>query len=129
MRPDLLALDPAVLAELTNVGTARRAAKELAAGARFDFTVADEVITATDGEITCVLGTGHFGSWTCSCTAGESCRHLVRAVLQWQADQLEGEARLTAPAPGDSAAPTGSGAAPASPPGSWLRLSGFGTKG
>ena len=88
VRPDLLALTTGVLAELTNPGTVRRAVKELDAGARFTFTVAvtpgGDVVTAVDGDLLCVLGTGPFDTWTCTCTTGERCRDLVRAVLDWQ---------------------------------------------
>ena len=86
-RPDLLRLSDAVLEDLTNKGTLRRARKELGA-ASFTVTEADDgtVTVSADDGTTCVLYANRpFAEWTCSCLAANNCRHIVRAILHYQA--------------------------------------------
>ena len=86
-RPDLLRLSDAVLEDLTNKGTLRRARKELGA-ASFTITEADDgtVTVSADDGTTCVLYANRpFAEWTCSCLAANNCRHIVRAILHYQA--------------------------------------------
>ena len=86
-RPDLLRLSDAVLEDLTNRGTLRRARKELGAAA-LTVTEADDgtVTVSADDGTTCVLYANRpFAEWTCSCLAANNCRHIVRAILHYQA--------------------------------------------
>ena len=85
-RPDLLRLSDAVLEDLTNRGTLRRARKELGAAA-LTVTEADDgtVTVSADDGTTCVLYANRpFAEWTCSCLAANNCRHIVRAILHYQ---------------------------------------------
>ena len=86
-RPDLLRLSDDVLEDLTNRGTLRRARKELGAAA-LTVTEADDgtVTVSADDGTTCVLYANRpFAEWTCSCLAANNCRHIVRAILHYQA--------------------------------------------
>ncbi|WP_340540939.1 hypothetical protein [Nocardioides sp. GXZ039] len=99
-RPDLLLLTTQVLAELTNVGTVRRAAKDLDQGLTVDWASDGETLVARrSDDVVCRLGAGHFDTWECSCPAMQRCRHLVGAVLAWQRDAAEIPADATAPDP------------------------------
>ncbi|MGA4669194.1 SWIM zinc finger family protein [Propionibacteriaceae bacterium Y1923] len=93
-RADLLALSPQALADLTNKGTLRRAAKEVEERkVTWQVTKADDgtVVVDFDDEVRCELLAGRpFGDWTCTCLAGAQCRHLVRAVLAYQAEAAGG---------------------------------------
>ena len=86
-RPDLLRLNDAALEDLTNKGTLRRARKELGV-ASLTVTEADDgtVTASSDDGTTCVLYANRpFAEWTCSCLAANNCRHIVRAILHYQA--------------------------------------------
>lgn len=92
MIPDLSGLDADVLRDLTNVGTVRRATREVEEGTvEVTFTETDAGLEAraTDDTV-CVLGAGAFDTWRCDCAAGGSCRHVVRAVLAWRARGHDG---------------------------------------
>ena len=70
-----------------NKGTLRRARKELGAAA-LTVTEADDgtVTVSADDGTTCVLYANRpFAEWTCSCLAANNCRHIVRAILHYQA--------------------------------------------
>ena len=86
-RPDLLRLSDAVLEDLTNRGTLRRARKELGAAALTVSEADDGTVTVSaDDGTTCVLYANRpFAEWTCSCLAANNCRHIVRAILHYQA--------------------------------------------
>lgn len=79
-------LTPEALAELTNAGTVRRAAKDLDVAIAWSEGPAGALVAEADDGTRCVLGPGPFDEWECSCTAMYRCRHLVRAVLVWQRD-------------------------------------------
>lgn len=86
MIPDLGGLTPDVLRDLTNVGTVRRAEREVDQGSvEVTFVETDAGLEATAPDASCLLGAGSFDSWRCDCAAGGSCRHVVRAVLAWRA--------------------------------------------
>ncbi|MDT9591993.1 hypothetical protein RDV89_02875 [Nocardioides zeae] len=99
MIPDLTGLTPDVLRDLTNVGTVRRATRDLEEG-----TVTVELVetdagleaSASDGSW-CLLGAGAFDTWRCDCAAGGSCRHVVRAVLAHRAAGAAGAAPAACP--------------------------------
>ncbi|MEU4240117.1 hypothetical protein [Actinoplanes sp. NPDC026619] len=85
MRPDLLALTTDTLAELTNRGLVKRAAREAdreppAISEDPDGTVH---ATAPDG-ITTVLPRGGLAAGKCACEAPGLCRHLLALVLTYQ---------------------------------------------
>ncbi|HEY1135801.1 MAG TPA: hypothetical protein VGE77_14600, partial [Nocardioides sp.] len=104
MIPDLTGLTPDVLRDLTNVGTVRRAERELAQGSVVvTFTETDAGLEATAPDASCLLGAGAFATWHCDCVVGGSCRHVVRAVLAWQATAPPPPA--PEPAPGRGASP------------------------
>ncbi|MGD8216124.1 SWIM zinc finger family protein [Aestuariimicrobium sp. Y1814] len=115
-RADLLALSPQALADLTNKGTLRRAAKEVEERkVTWQVTEADDgtVVVDFDDEVRCELLAGRpFGDWTCTCLAGAQCRHLVRAVLAYQADAVE---PVEAVEPADEAPAQDEPATPAAP--------------
>lgn len=109
MIPDLTGLTPDVLRDLTNVGTVRRATREVEEGTvDVTFTETDAGLEARASDDTsCLLGAGAFDTWRCDCAAGGACRHVVRAVLAWRAStpaEVPAEAPA-APAPEASAAP------------------------
>lgn len=85
-RPDLFALSDAVLEDLTNKGTVRRARREVD---QVTCTISEQpdgtvVVDAVDA--TCTLFVDRpFDEWTCTCLAAHGCRHIVRAVLSYQA--------------------------------------------
>lgn len=87
MIPDLSGLSADVLRDLTNVGTVRRATREVEESrVELTFTETDAGLRVEAGDGTvCVLGAGAFDTWRCDCAAGGTCRHVVRAVLAWQA--------------------------------------------
>ncbi|MDO5675911.1 MAG: SWIM zinc finger family protein [Propionibacteriaceae bacterium] len=90
MRADLLALSEAALVDLTNRGTVRRAQKETV---EHTFTLRDDgtVIAEAADDVRCELLSRHpFEAWTCTCLAGHGCRHIVRAVLAYQAAHADG---------------------------------------
>ncbi|GIF25657.1 hypothetical protein BJ973_003935 [Actinoplanes tereljensis] len=85
MRPDLLALTPETLAELTNRGLVKRATREAdreppALSEDPDGTVH---ATAPDGTTTS-LPTGGLEAGKCSCAAPGVCRHVIALVLAYQ---------------------------------------------
>jgi hypothetical protein len=88
-RADLLALSPDDLAALTNRGTVKRALRELEAGeVRVELEEAqDGTVTARSSDgVECRLpGGAVVAAARCSCPATELCRHVVRAVLAYQA--------------------------------------------
>lgn len=85
MIPDLSGLTPDVLRDLTNVGTVRRAEREVDQGTvEVTFVETDAGLEATAADASCLLGAGSFDSWRCDCAAGGGCRHVVRAVLAWR---------------------------------------------
>lgn len=87
---NLAELTPQVLTELTNVGTVRRAAKDLEVAITWSEGPGGALIAeAADGTVA-RLGPGPFADWECSCPAMFGCRHLVRAVLIWQRDHPVG---------------------------------------
>ncbi|WP_157571854.1 hypothetical protein [Nocardioides alkalitolerans] len=114
MIPDLTGLTPDVLRDLTNVGTVRRATREVEEGTvDVTFTETDAGLEARASDDTsCLLGAGAFDTWRCDCAAGGSCRHVVRAVLAWRAST---PAEAPAEAPAGPAAPAPDGPAPGAP--------------
>ena len=92
-RPDLLALTDAVLEDLTNKGTVRRARKELGQIPCSISEDADGSVTVSGEDGTsCVLPPNRpFDQWTCTCLAAHRCRHIVRAVLVYQQAQAGGD--------------------------------------
>ncbi len=110
---NLADLTPQVLTELTNVGTVRRAAKDLdVAIAWSDGPGGALIADAADGT-RCTLGPGPFDDWECSCPAMFRCRHLVRAVLVWQRDHAEPTADAPEPSADAPGPPATDGTAPA----------------
>ncbi|RRD05655.1 hypothetical protein EII34_05415 [Arachnia propionica] len=91
-RPDLLALTDAVLEDLTNKGTVRRARKELGQAPCRLSEEADGSVTVTgeDGTVCVLFADRPFDQWTCTCLATHRCRHIVRAVLVYQQEQAQG---------------------------------------
>lgn len=91
-RPDLLALTDAVLEDLTNKGTVRRARKELGQVPCRLSEEADGSVTVTgeDGTVCVLFADRPFDQWTCTCLAAHRCRHIVRAVLVYQQEQARG---------------------------------------
>ena len=88
MRADLLALTADDLAALTNRGTVKRAQRELdeaeITGTVHESPAGDISVVWSDGP-RCKLPAGAtLVRGTCSCAAVALCRHLVRAVLQYQ---------------------------------------------
>ncbi|GAA0565371.1 SWIM zinc finger family protein [Paractinoplanes ferrugineus] len=85
MRPDLLALTPDTLAELTNRGLVKRALKELDREPPTLTEDPDGTVHATtpDGTTTSLPG-GGLAAGTCSCGAPGVCRHVVALVLAYQ---------------------------------------------
>lgn len=111
VRTDLLALQPAALAALTNMGLVKRAQKELEQGKVPVVVVeADGTVVATfdDGATARLVPGKGLRDVPCTCGATTGCRHRLGAVLAYQ--------RLAA----DSAdAATESVAASVAPPTSW----------
>ncbi|MFG1606743.1 hypothetical protein [Actinoplanes sp. NPDC049265] len=85
MRADLLALTEATLAELTNRGLVKRAARELERSTPELTEDEDGTVRAAfpDG-VTTALPVGGFESATCGCGASGTCRHLVGLVLAYK---------------------------------------------
>lgn len=106
MIPDLGGLTPDVLRDLTNVGTVRRAEREVEQGTvEVTFVETDAGLEATAPDASCLLGAGSFDSWRCDCAAGGGCRHVVRAVLAWRATPSSTLDRGGSPAEGGGLAP------------------------
>lgn len=82
---NLDALTVEVLTELTNAGTVRRALKDADVPLSWSQTPEGAWLAEAPDGIICRLGVGTFDEWECSCPAMFRCRHLVRAVLAWQA--------------------------------------------
>jgi hypothetical protein len=85
-RADLLALQPAALASLTNMGLVKRAQKELEQGKVPAIVVEDDgtvVATFDDATTRLVPGKG-LRDVPCTCGATSGCRHRVGAVLAYQ---------------------------------------------
>lgn len=91
------------LTELTNVGTVRRASKDMDTAITWSKSPDGLLIAEADDGTRCVLGPGPFDDWECSCPAMYRCRHLVRAVLHWQRDNSDAPA-MQAPAASDGKA-------------------------
>ncbi|AGL13700.1 hypothetical protein [Actinoplanes sp. N902-109] len=110
MRADLLALTADTLAELTNRGLVKRAARELERGV--PVLTVDDAGTVhavfADG-VTTALPVGGLDQGTCSCGAAGVCRHVVGLVL----------ACLQQPAPAGDAAGAEEKPAADIPAGSW----------
>lgn len=88
LRTDLLALTDVDLEGLTNLGTVRRARKELLGG-KFEWEIQTEgasiQVTWSDGVI-CVFPAEQTAARArCNCAALNLCRHIVRSVLAYQA--------------------------------------------
>lgn len=85
MRPDLAALTPETLAELTNRGLVKRAAREVDRAAPALTEDADGTVRATfdDGVVT-TLPTGGLEAGRCTCGAVGVCRHIVALALTYQ---------------------------------------------
>ena len=94
-RPDLLALSETALEDLTNKGTLRRARKELGTTTLDVMEAENGTVTVTAGDdTTCVLYADRpFAEWSCTCLAASNCRHIIRAVLHYQASQSAPEAK------------------------------------
>ncbi|MDR6174120.1 hypothetical protein QE364_000619 [Nocardioides zeae] len=106
MIPDLGGLTPDVLRDLTNVGTVRRAEREVEQGTvEVTFVETDAGLEATAPDASCLLGAGSFDAWRCDCAAGGGCRHVVRAVLAWRARTPSSRGRGGSPAENDGLAP------------------------
>ncbi len=87
VRADLLALQPAALAALTNMGLVKRAQKEIEAGKVPALVVDDDgTVTATfdDGAIAKLVPGKGLRDVPCSCGATAGCRHRLGAVLAYQ---------------------------------------------
>ena len=112
-----------MLTELTNVGTVRRASKDLDVAITWSDGPGGALIADAADGTRCTLGPGPFDDWECSCPAMFRCRHLVRAVLVWQRDHAEPPA--DAPEPADAPGPPatdGTAPAPAADPPDGPRL-------
>lgn len=88
-RPDLITLTDAVLEDLTNKGTLRRATKELD---QVPCTLTEQpdgtvIVEGEDGTTCTLFADRPFDQWTCTCLATHRCRHIVRAVLAHRRDQ------------------------------------------
>ncbi|MDO5094302.1 MAG: hypothetical protein Q4D79_12980 [Propionibacteriaceae bacterium] len=106
-RPDLLALDDTALEDLTSKGTLRRARKELEQTS-FELTEADDgtVTSRASDDTVCVLFQDRpFADWTCTCLATHNCRHIVRAVLHYQARHRDAPAPTKPNSDDDTNAP------------------------
>jgi hypothetical protein len=99
-RRDLLALDTDGLTVLANRGLVRRAGRDVADRDDLHLTVAaDGAVTVAADDATTTLPAGaRPEDATCTCVAGGVCRHVVRAILLYQASQ---------PLPGDGVAADG----------------------
>lgn len=102
-RDDLLALTPAVLGSLSNAGLVKRAQREFAAAAPPTVEIDEEgTLRVTLADATVVAfpaGSGIEGR--CPCAATGVCRHLIAAVLGYQA--VVGPEPSTSPAPTEPA--------------------------
>ena len=86
-RPDIMALTEDDLAGFTNIGTVRRARREVDGGLQVAWEEDGDAIIArwTDG-LVCTIPAGatlHDGRCTCP-AVGTICRHLLRTVLAYQ---------------------------------------------
>lgn len=86
MRADLQALTADTLAELTNRGLVKRAARELERAAPAVTEDDDGTVRATYPDaVTATLPSGGLDEGACSCGAAGVCRHLVGLVLAYRA--------------------------------------------
>ncbi|MBU2667101.1 hypothetical protein KOI35_26695 [Actinoplanes bogorensis] len=85
MRADLRALTPETLAELTNRGLVKRAAREIEKAPPSVAESPDGSVEAVfdDGVVT-TLAPGGLGDAHCTCGATVTCRHVVGLVLAYQ---------------------------------------------
>lgn len=117
-RADLLALQPAALASLTNMGLVKRAQKELEQGKVPAIVVEDDgtvVATFDDATTRLVPGKG-LRDVPCTCGATSGCRHRIGAVLayqQWSASSSSSSSSPTSTV--DAATPSSEPAAPWTP--------------
>jgi len=88
MRADLLALTAADLAALTNPGTVKRARRELdeaeVTGTVHESPAGEVSVIWSDGPRCEVPAGATLVRGSCTCAALALCRHLIRAVLQYQ---------------------------------------------
>jgi hypothetical protein len=104
-RNDLLALTADDLASLTNRGTVKRAVRELETKEVTGTLAEDAAGTVTakwSDDVTCTLpGSKTASDATCTCIATVLCRHVVRTILAYQAQQhaQAGTAEGTPPTP------------------------------
>ena len=101
-RADLLALTPASVAALANLGLVKRAQRELEAGKGPQLDEdAEGVVTGTfeDGVITKIPPGVPLRDAPCSCGSSTVCRHRVAVVLAYPAWHAGPGSRASAPAP------------------------------
>ena len=87
VRQDLLALTPAAIASLANMGLLKRAQKDLDEGHAPTLALADDgALTASwaDGAIARLIPGKALKDCPCSCGASAVCRHRVGAILAYQ---------------------------------------------
>lgn len=88
-RNDLLALTDTDLADISNRGSVGRARKELEQGrVSYELSEVDGTVTVhwSDGRTTVLPAGRVLAEAECSCTVVGMCRHIVRAVLAYQAE-------------------------------------------
>ncbi|HEY1097419.1 MAG TPA: hypothetical protein VGF99_00770 [Myxococcota bacterium] len=101
VRADLLALTPAALASLTNMGLVKRAQRELDAGRIPVIAIAEgsdgDVVSATfdDGATATLVPGKGLRDVPCTCGATTGCRHRLGAVLAYQLQQMSGSTTTT----------------------------------
>lgn len=100
IRTDLMVLTAADLADISNRGTVKRATKELESGTlSWELTEVDGTVTVkwSDGP-TSVLPAGRVvAEAECDCAAIGMCRHIIRAVLAYQAENADAGPSQAAP--------------------------------
>ncbi|MEV7626306.1 hypothetical protein [Actinoplanes sp. NPDC089786] len=111
MRPDLLALTEATLAELTNRGLVKRAVRELERAAPTLTEDDDGTVCAVfpDG-VTTSLPTGGLDGGACGCGAVTTCRHVVGLVLAYHRDPAHAAPDGPTASAASAAEPTAEGA-------------------
>lgn len=93
VRQDLLALTPAAIASLANVGLLKRAQKELDEGKAPSVALGEDgvlVATFADGVVARLLPGKALKDCPCTCAAATVCRHRVAAILAYQRQQAAG---------------------------------------
>lgn len=88
LRQDLLVLTAADLADISNRGTVKRATKELdQQKVTYDLVDVEGTLTVTwsDGPVSVLPAGRTVADGDCDCPATGMCRHLIRAVLAYQA--------------------------------------------